>query len=727
MLRDEEMPASRDEYKLFSSEEEAHMAYENNYITLHEPIIICKQGVIDGKRIVRTVETTIGRVIFNEKIPQDLGFVDRSVEGQEFDYEVSETVGKSQLSKIIERCIKKHGFARTAEVLDNIKSLGYHYSTLGAITISVADMVIPEEKKTYIAQAEDQVLAIEKQFKRGFISAEERYRLILNEWEETTNKVSDALFHHFKDDNPIKIMSDSGARGSKAQIRQLAGMRGLISNTAGRTIEIPIKANYREGLTVLEYFTASRGARKGLADTALRTADSGYLTRRLVDVSQDVIIRMEDCGTHEGIEVYEIEDNGQIIEKFEDRLIGRYPAVDMVLPPEDVLDPETGEVKIAKGSLGSVSRERIMNENDAKAIVASGLTKFKIRSVLGCAARHGVCARCYGSNLATGEAMNLGEAVGIIAAQSIGEPGTQLTMRTFHTGGIASKDAKDITQGLPRVVEMFEARKPKHTATLAEISGTVFIEDAKKGSLKTVTIQGEEEVRSYQIPASAGILVKQGDVVEKGDRLTEGNLYPQDVLRIRGVEAVEAFLIQEVQKVYGQHALDIDDRHIEIIIRQMMRKVRIEDPGDTNLLLGSFVDRFELISANQKIRQRIANGETNLREAVYVPVLLGITRASLATESFLSAASFQETTRVLTDAAIKGKVDPLLGLKENVIIGKLIPAGTGMPDYQDQVEEDEASYHADFRHATGDYYSELDGDDSGLDEQGSEEADSIAY
>ncbi len=728
MLRDVEMPASKSEYKRYASEEEAQMAYENHIISLHEPILIRKTGVVNGKRITRMVETTIGRVIFNEKIPQDLGFVDRAVEGHELDYEISETVGKSQLSKIIERCIKKHGFARTAEVLDDIKAMGYHYSTLGAITISVADMTIPEEKKRLIAETEEQVLAIEKQFKRGYISAEERYRLILNEWEDTTNKVSDALFAILKPDNPIKIMSDSGARGSKAQIRQLAGMRGLISNTAGRTIEIPIKANYREGLTVLEYFTASRGARKGLADTALRTADSGYQTRRLVDVAQDVIIRMEDCGTHEGIEVYEIEDNGQVIEKFEDRLVGRYPVEDMLLPPQDVVDPETGEVKIAKGSLGSVSRDRIITDEDAKAIVASGMTKFRIRSVLCCAARHGVCARCYGSNLATGEPMNLGEAVGIIAAQSIGEPGTQLTMRTFHTGGIASRDAKDITQGLPRVVEMFEARKPKHTATLAEIGGTIHIEDAKKGSLKTVTIQGEDEVRSYQIPASAGILVRHGDVVKKGDRLTEGNLYPQDVLRILGVEAVEAFLIQEVQKVYGQHALDIDDRHIEIIIRQMMRKVRIEDPGDTDLLLGAFVDRFEVFDANQKIRQRIANGEVGLREAVYVPVLLGITRASLATDSFLSAASFQETTRVLTDAAIKGKVDPLLGLKENVIIGKLIPAGTGMSGYQDQVGDDDTD-NADFRHATGsDYYPDMDGvDDSDMEEQGSDDAVSLDY
>ena len=463
-------------------------------------------------------------------------------------------------------------------------------------------------------------------------------------------------------------MADSGARGSRAQIRQLAGMRGLVRNTAGKIIEIPIKANYREGLTVLEYFTASRGARKGLADTALRTADSGYLTRRLVDVSQDVIIREEDCGTTDGVEVYEITDKGQVIEKFEDRLIGRYLAADLV-------DEATGEVLISK--------DKLMTDADAALIKSRGIERIKIRSVLACACKHGVCAKCYGSNLATGTPMNLGEAVGIIAAQSIGEPGTQLTMRTFHSGGVASKDAADITQGLPRVEELFEARKPKRAAVLAEISGTASVELSKKASVKNVTIRNDDgEVREYALPISAGILVEDGQTVQKGDMLTQGVLHPQDVLRVRGVEAVEGYLIQEVQKVYRQSAMDINDRHIEIIIRQMMRKVRVDDPGDTNLLLGSFVDRFELAEENAKIRKRVEAGETGLQEAQFSPTLLGITRASLATDSFLAAASFQETTRVLTEAAIKGKVDPLIGLKENVIIGTLIPAGTGMANYK---------------------------------------------
>ncbi len=668
MTRESEDITDDEKIKRFVDEDEVRLAYESKDITLHEPVYVRREGEFEGRRIERMVKTTYGRMVFNERIPQDLGYVDRSVEENALDFEISMAVGKSQLSKLIAKCIKKHGLAVSAEVLDAIKQMGYHYSTLGAITISVADMIIPPEKKIMIADTEKKIMRIDQQYRRGYISAEERIRLTLAEWEQTTEDISAALFRGLKADNPISIMADSGARGSRAQIRQLAGMRGLVRNTAGKIIEIPIKANYREGLTVLEYFTASRGARKGLADTALRTADSGYLTRRLVDVSQDVIIREEDCGTTDGVEVYEITDKGQVIEKFEDRLIGRYLAADLV-------DEATGEVLISK--------DKLMTDADAALIKSRGIERIKIRSVLACACKHGVCAKCYGSNLATGTPMNLGEAVGIIAAQSIGEPGTQLTMRTFHSGGVASKDAADITQGLPRVEEMFEARKPKRAAVLAEISGTASVELSKKASVKNVTIRNDDgEVREYALPISAGILVEDGQTVQKGDMLTQGVLHPQDVLRVRGVEAVEGYLIQEVQKVYRQSAMDINDRHIEIIIRQMMRKVRVDDPGDTNLLLGSFVDRFELAEENAKIRKRVEAGETGLQEAQFSPTLLGITRASLATDSFLAAASFQETTRVLTEAAIKGKVDPLIGLKENVIIGTLIPAGTGMANYK---------------------------------------------
>jgi DNA-directed RNA polymerase subunit beta' len=695
LTMDRECEDVRDEnrIKCFSSEEEAKMSYEIGGITLHEPIKILRKGVFEDKAVKKLVKTTMGRLIFNEQIPQDLGFVDRSAPEHFLDYEISAVVGKSQLSKIIASCIKKHGFARSAEVLDKIKEVGFHYSTLGAITISVTDMIIPLEKRQLIEAAEEKIIKIEQQFRRGFISADERVRLTLEEWEETTDATSDALFRNLKSDNPINIMSESGARGSKSQIRQLAGMRGLVRNTAGKTIEIPIKSNYREGLTVLEYFTAARGARKGLADTALRTADSGYLTRRLVDVAHNVIIREEDCGTHDGIEVSDIVDNGQVIEKLSERLLGRYLA-------EDLTD-EAGNVII--------SRDKLLTESDVGKITGLGIEKVKIRSVLACRCHHGVCAKCYGSNLATGEPMNLGEAAGIIAAQSIGEPGTQLTMRTFHTGGVANKDAVDITQGLPRVEEMFEARKPKRSAVLAEISGVVHIESSRKTTVKNVMIQGEDgEAKVYQIPISAGILVEEGQHVNKGEPLTEGVMHPQEILHILGVEAVEDYLIKEVQKVYKQNAMDINDRHIEIIIRQMMRKVRVDDPGDTNLLLGSFVDKFELLKQNKEIRQRIEAGEKDLREAQYSPTLLGITRASLATDSFLSAASFQETTRVLTDASIKGKIDPLLGLKENVIIGKLIPAGTGIEDYNVEYGGAETDSQYDWRHQSVLLSSEID-------------------
>ena len=663
------------EQRIFVNEDEVRLAFEEKIITMHEPIKVRRFGEFNGEMRSAIVSTTIGRIIFNEQIPQDLGYVDRNDPDHFLDYEVDMVIGKKALSSLIAACIKKHGFALTSEVLDKIKETGFHYSTLGAITISVADMIIPKEKKDMLAETEAKVLKINQQYRRGYVSAEERMRYTLAEWEATTEAVSDVMFNGFAKDNPIFIMQDSGARGNKAQIRQLAGMRGLIRNTAGKTIETPIKSNYREGLTVLEYFTAARGGRKGLADTALRTADSGYLTRRLVDVSQEVIIREEDCGTTEGMEVYEIVDNDQVIEKFKDRLIGRYLAADFV-------DESTGEILVSKDTL--------MTPAEAKIIMDRGVERIRIRSVLACACRYGVCSKCYGSNLATGGPMNIGEAVGIIAAQSIGEPGTQLTMRTFHTGGVAGKDAADITRGLPRVEEMFEVRKPKRAAVLTEISGVVRIEAARKATVKNVNVVSDEgEVKTYQIPVSAGILVNEGDVVVKGQELTEGILHPQDVLRTRGVEAVEDYILKEVQAVYRGSAMDINDRHIEIIIRQMMKKVRVDDPGDTDLLLGSYVDKYEIAVQNAKVQARIDAGETELKLAEFSQTLMGITRAALATDSFLSAASFQETNRILTDASIKGKIDPLIGTKENVIIGKLIPAGTGLERYRTSTEEQE--------------------------------------
>ena len=652
--------------KAFFSPEEAIMAYNEGAVGIHSPIKVRVTKEIDGELRSRIITTTVGRIIFNEPIPQDLGFVDRSDPEHMFDYEISFKVGKKQLGEIVDRCISKHGFTRSTEVLDKIKELGFKYSTLGAITISVSDMTVPDAKKVLIAETEQKVRDIEKQYKRGFITNEERYRLVVEEWERTTKKVTEALQDALDEFNPIYMMANSGARGSMNQIRQLAGMRGLMANTAGKTIEIPIKANFREGLSVLEYFISSRGARKGLADTALRTADSGYLTRRLVDVSQDVIIKEVDCGTRDGIEVYEVVEKGQVIQSFGDAIHGRYPT-------DDIVDPNTGEVLFSK--------DHMLLSSDAKKLEAAGIKKIRIRTVLACESRRGVCAKCYGMNLATGEPVNPGEAVGVIAAQSIGEPGTQLTMRTFHSGGVAGDD---ITQGLPRVEELFEARKPKKMAIISEIGGRVSIEESKKSNMCTINVVNEEEgeVRSYLVPINAGIRVSDGDVIEKGDVLTSGALNPHDVLRIRGVEAVQTYLIREVQKVYHQQGVDINDKHIEVIVRQMMRKVRVEDPGDTELLSGSTVDIFEFKDANQKILDRIAAGETDLRPATCTRLLMGITKASLATESFLSAASFQETTKVLTEAAIKGKVDHLVGLKENVIIGKLIPAGSGLALYR---------------------------------------------
>ncbi len=663
--------------KVFASPNEAIMAYNEKAVGIHSPIRVRVEKEIDGQIQRKIISTTVGRIIFNEPIPQDLGFVDRNDPEKMFDYEINFKTGKKQLGDIVNRCIAKHGFTKSTEVLDNIKALGFKYSTLGAITISISDMTVPEAKKTLISETEQKVVNIEKQYKRGFITNDERYRLVVQEWERTTKDVTNALQNALDEFNPIYMMANSGARGSMNQIRQLAGMRGLMANTAGKTIEIPIKANFREGLTVLEYFISSRGARKGLADTALRTADSGYLTRRLVDVSQDVIIKELDCGTHEGLYVGELQEKGQVILSYGDAIHGRFPA-------EDIVDPKTGEVIF--------DRNHMLMANDAKKLMEAGIEKVLIRTVLACDSRHGVCAKCYGMNLATGEPVSAGEAVGVIAAQSIGEPGTQLTMRTFHSGGIAGDD---ITQGLPRVEELFEARKPKKMALLAEIGGRVSIEETKKNNMCTINIisEADGDARSLVVPISAGIKVADGEVIEKGAVITSGSLSPHDVLRIRGVEAVQNYLIQEVQKVYRQQGVDINDKHIEVIVRQMMRKVRVEDPGDTVLLSGATVDIIEFKDANQAVLKRIAEGEKDLRPATCTRLLMGITKASLATESFLSAASFQETTKVLTEAAIKGKIDHLIGLKENVIIGKLIPAGSGLGIYRDFVV-DSASENA---------------------------------
>ena len=679
---------------MYGSEDEALMAYNERVIGVHCPILVRRTLNMDGVDYTRVVEITPGRIIFNHNIPQDLGFVDRTDPAHVCDYEITETCGKKQLGKIVDRTINKHDFTMAAEVLDAIKATGYKYSTRAAITVSIADMTIPPKKYEMVAASEQAVLDIENQYKMGFMTDHERYKQVIQVWEKTTNDVSDALQENLDRYNPIFMMADSGARGSMKQIRQLAGMRGLIANTAGKTIEIPIKANYREGLTVLEYFTSSRGARKGLADTALRTADSGYLTRRMVDVSQDVIIREQDCGVTHGIKVGEISENGQIIEKFSDRLHGRFLV-------GNVVDAQTGEIL--------VPNDKMMDEKDAKLLESRAwvqnnpregdLCAFNpevddhpvvmIRTVLTCKAHSGVCAKCYGMNLATQKPVGPGEAVGIIAAQSIGEPGTQLTMRTFHTGGLAGGD---ITQGLPRVEELFEARKPKRMATLAEIGGKVRFENAAKGSLLNIIITAEDgDTRTYAVPHT-GLQVKDGDTIEVGTQLTYGALNPHDVLRIRGADAVYNYLIQEVLRVYRQQGVDINDKHIEVIVRQMMRKVRLEDAGDTKLLDGSMVDVLELYDANEEIDRRNANGERQdngepLRHAQGTQLLMGITKASLATDSFLSAASFQETTKVLTEAAIKGKSDRLVGLKENVIIGKLIPAGTGLQAYHNFARE----------------------------------------
>ena len=653
------------EGKVFRDVDEAMMAYQTGVIKLHSKIKVRRTLEIDGEMQSALVDTTMGKIIFNNPIPQDLGLVDRSIPENKFKFEVDFLVGKGGLKKIIDACIEKHGTQVTSVVLDNIKAQGYKYSTIGAITVAVCDATIPPAKGEIIAEAEAKVDAISEEYMLGLRSDDERYADVLKIWEKATDDVTAKLQEGLDRYNPIYMMADSGARGSMSQIRQLAGMRGLIANTSGKTIEIPIRANYREGLNILEYFISSRGARKGLADTALRTADSGYLTRRLVDVSQEVIIHEEDCGTKEGLEVFDIESEGNVIEDLHERLIGRYLVDDYCDSNGNVL----------------VSKDVMMGESEAKTIIDSGAKSVKIRSVLGCCAKHGVCRKCYGSNLANRHPVTVGEAVGIIAAQSIGEPGTQLTMRTFHTGGVAS--AEDITQGLPRVEELFEARKPKSLAIISEIDGDVRFEERKNANHAVVYNTETGEEKAYLIPFGFRVKVTEGQHIQKGDKITDGSVNPHDVLAILGTNSVQNYLISEVQSTYRLQGVDINDKHIEVIVRQMLKKVRLDDAGDTDLIAGQSYDKTTVLSANEKIRQRIANGEEGLKEATWTQMLLGITKAALATDSFMSAASFQETTRVLTDAAIKGKVDHLMGLKENVIIGKLIPAGTGMRRYND--------------------------------------------
>ncbi|MEE1137888.1 MAG: DNA-directed RNA polymerase subunit beta' [Acutalibacteraceae bacterium] len=672
-------------YNTYTSVDEAMMAYDEGDIGLHVNIKIRMSKEVDGKTVTQLVKTTLGKVIFNTPVPQDLGFIDRSKPENIFTPEVDVLVNKKMLGKIIDRCIKVHGTAVAADVLDKIKAQGYRYSTRSGITVAVIDATIPPQKKELLQKAESKVAKITRNYERGLITNDERSEEVIKAWEECTREVASELKKNFKKFNPINMMLDSGARGNDSQLRQLAGMRGLIANTAGKTIEVPIKANYREGLNISEYFISSRGARKGLADTALRTADSGYLTRRLVDVSQDVIIRQEDCHCTEGINVYDIYDGdpkfgGRKIVGLAERLTGRFLL-------EDYIDPATGEFLASKDvMMTDIVAEKVAASVQAetdKKIAAGELpegakAQIKIRSLLSCCAEHGVCIKCYGANLATGEPVTVGEAVGIIAAQSIGEPGTQLTMRTFHTGGAA--DQSDITTGLPRIEELFEARKPKMLAIMSEIDGVVSFREIKKSPHVIVTGDDGDE-KTYLIPYGFRVKVMDGQKVSKGAQLTEGAQSPHDILAILGVEAVHDYLIREVQRTYRMQGVDINDKHIEVIVRQMMRKVRIADPGASKFLPGVVVEKMEFRLENERIAKEAAEAGVEPQLATYMPTLMGITKASLATDSFLSAASFQETTRVLTDAAIKGKVDPLMGLKENVIIGKLLPSGTGMKCY----------------------------------------------
>ena len=641
----------------FKDEDEAMMAYQNGDVGLHSIVKIRRfKKDEDGTIRHKTIETTVGRLIYNQGIPQDLGFVDRTDPEKEFDLEIDFLVTKKNLGKIIANCINKHGLSESAEVLDYIKATGYKYSTRAAITVSVADVSVPPAKKEILADADQKVENILKSYRRGLLTEEDRYNEVIKVWEKATDDVTEAMKNNFDELNPIFMMAQSGARGNMNQLRQIAGMRGLMANTSGKAVEIPVKSCFREGLDTLEYFVSSHGARKGLTDTALRTADSGYLTRRLVDVSQDIVIREEDCGTTEGIYVEDIKDGNQVLEKLDERLVGRFPL-------EVVKHPETGEIL--------ATPDMMMTDDIAKKIVDSGIKGLYVRSVLGCRSKHGACRKCYGMGLATRELVNIGESVGIIAAQSIGEPGTQLTMRTFHSGGVAGGD---ITQGLPRVEELFEARNPKGVATITEIGGVVSIQDNKKR--KEVTVTSKDNSKTYVIGFGSKLRVKNGDTVEAGDQLTEGSVNPNELLPIRGPEGVYRYIIAEVQKVYRNQGVDINDKHIETITRQMLRKIRVEDPGDSGFYAASLVDMIEFENVNKELVEQGKKPATGKR------VLLGITKAAIATESFLSAASFQETTKVLTDAAIKGKVDNLIGLKENVLIGKLIPAGTGLKKYQ---------------------------------------------
>ncbi|NLL29635.1 MAG: DNA-directed RNA polymerase subunit beta' [Clostridiales bacterium] len=654
------------EGKVFASKEEAIMAYRLHEIDIHAAIKVRMYREVYGEVRHGIINTTVGKIIFNESIPQDLGLVDRSNPEEEFNLEVDFLVSKKTLGKIIDKCYEVHGPTETSIMLDKIKAVGYHYSTIGAVTVAVSDMTVPEQKYNLLKDADETVSKIEKMYKRGFISEDERYERVIEKWTKTTEDIADALMDSMDKFNPIFMMADSGARGSKSQIKQLAGMRGLMASPTGKIIELPIRASFREGLGVLEYFISTHGARKGNADTALKTADSGYLTRRLVDVSQEVIVREEDCGTTEGLYVSEIKEGNEPIEGLAERLYGRYTA-------EPVINPETGEVIL--------EADQYIGKSMSEKIPALGINKVKIRSVFTCKSKVGVCAKCYGMNMATAQKINIGEAVGIIAAQSIGEPGTQLTMRTFHTGGVVGAD---ITQGLPRVEELFEARKPKGLAIVSEISGTVRIEETKKK--RTVYVVGDDgEERSYEIPFGSRLKVSNDDVIEAGDGITEGSINPHDIAAIKGISGARDYLLSEVQKVYRLQGVDINDKHLEVVVRQMTRKVKVLDSGDTDLLPGTMIDMFDFEAENERIRA--FGGE----EAKGEQTLLGITKAALATDSFLSAASFQETTRVLTDAAIKGKIDPLVGLKENVIIGKLIPAGTGLMKYRNiklDIQED---------------------------------------
>ena len=664
-------PGSVGEGKAFSSVNEAQMAYDEGDLDLHAKVKIRMTRRVDGEQVSALIETTLGRVIFNEPIPQDMGFVDRSDPKNLFALEVDFLVNKSMLGKIIDRCIRVHGTSRASEILDRIKTQGYRFSTRSGITFAVSDAVIPPEKASILEETELQIQGFNKQYNRGFISNDERAQRTMAAWDECTKRVADALKNNFDEYNPINMMLRSGARGTDGQLRQMAGMRGLITNTAGKVIEVPIRANYREGLNILEYFIASRGARKGLADTALRTADSGYLTRRLVDVSQDVIIHEHDCGCNDGSEVYDIFADGHRIVSMEERLLGRYLVEDLVA--------ENGELIQSKDDIMTEEKAEMAASFVRNQTPQGQRPSVLIRSLLTCEAERGVCIKCYGANLATGDPVTVGEAVGIIAAQSIGEPGTQLTMRTFHSGG--AKDSGDITQGLPRVEELFEARKPRLLALIAEIDGIVSFREIKKSKNVIITSEDPEnpDERAYPIPYDQIIKVIEGQRVHKGENITEGARNPHDILAVLGVHEVHSYLIQEVQRTYRLQGVDISDKHIEVIIRQMMRKLKVTEPGDATCLPGTLLEKRDYRKTCETLLQE--NADAVLPQVM--PVLMGITKASLATESFLSAASFQETTRVLTDAAIKGKSDPLIGLKENVIIGKLLPSGTGMKCYKD--------------------------------------------